>query len=320
MTNNILYSKYNPTCLDDFKNDIELINIIKTFISINKLNLLFIGNSGTGKTSIINAIVSEYYNNHKNYHDNILIINSLKEQGISYYRTEVKNFCQTASIIPNKKKIIILDDMDIINEQSQQVFRNCMDKYEHNVLFLASCTNIQKVIENIQSRIDIIKIKPPSNDILYDYVKKICNNENIILTDEVMDYLINVCNNSYRILLNYLEKFRLINEPITIEVAYNVCTNIAFIDLKYLTINCINNDRYNAFNIINKLINKGYSVTDILDSYFLYIKQTDLLDENLKYKIIPLLCKYISIFYNIHEDDIELYFFINNLIKLLNNK
>ena len=30
------------------------------------------------------------------------------------------------------------DDVDIINEQSQQVFRNCIDKYSHNVNFIAS--------------------------------------------------------------------------------------------------------------------------------------------------------------------------------------
>ena len=58
----------------------------------------------------------------------------------------------------NKKKIIILDDIDIINEQSQQVFRNCMDKYSHKVHFISSCTNVQKVIDSLQSRNIIIKI------------------------------------------------------------------------------------------------------------------------------------------------------------------
>ena len=52
-------------------------------------------------------------NHDKSIIDNdILIINSLKEQGIQYYRSEVKTFCQTRCSIPNKKKIIVLDDID----------------------------------------------------------------------------------------------------------------------------------------------------------------------------------------------------------------
>jgi DNA polymerase III delta prime subunit len=54
----------------------------------------------------------------------------------------------------------MLDDIDMINDQSQQVFRNCIDKYSHNVHFICSCTNSQKVIESLQSRLMIIKIKP----------------------------------------------------------------------------------------------------------------------------------------------------------------
>ena len=33
-----------------------------------------------------------------------------------------------------------------------------------------------------------------------------------------------------------------------------------------------------------------------------------------KYKIIALLCKYITIFHNVHEDEIELALFTNNAI------
>ena len=55
---------------------------------------------------------------------------------------------------------------------------------------------------------------------------------------------------------------------------------------------------------------------DILDNYFLFIKHTISLTEDEKYKIIPYICKYITIFHNIHEDEIELSFFTNNLIQI----
>ena len=42
-----------------------------------------------------------------------------------------------------------------------------------------------------------------------------------------------------------------------------------------------------------------------------------MLKEEAKYEIIKLICKYIIIFYNIHEEEIELAIFTNNLIQLL---
>ena len=164
------------------------------------------GDSGTGKTSIIKSIIKEYYENGNDYnHENVLVLNSLKEQGIQYYRNDLKIFCQTCSLIKNKKKIILLDDIDLINEQSQQVFRNYMDKYKHNINFISSCTNIQKVIDSLQSRTIIVKIHPITYSCLQQIITKISSCENLLFTRESEKLLLQICNNSIRILLNYLE-------------------------------------------------------------------------------------------------------------------
>ena len=68
-----------------------------------------------------------------------MFINNLKEQGIQYFRNEMKTFCQSHSSIHGKKKLVIIDDIDTINEQSQQVFRNYIDKYKHNIHFISVC-------------------------------------------------------------------------------------------------------------------------------------------------------------------------------------
>jgi hypothetical protein len=73
-----------------------------------------------------------------------------------------------------------------------------------------------------------------------------------------------------------------------------------------------------AINIIYSIYDKGYSVMDILDNYFLFIKTTAILTEDEKYMIVPLICKYITIFHNIHEDEIEVAVFTNNLISNFN--
>jgi replication factor C subunit 2/4 len=316
MNLSLLY-KYQPSNLDDFEINSNLKQLLKTLITMDSLNILFTGDSGSGKTCLINAMINEYYLNQTDIQSNILSINSLKEQGISYYRTEVKTFCQTTSSINGKKKILILDDVDIINEQSQQVFRNCIDKYSNNVHFIASCINPQKVIESIQSRMNIIKIKSFLNTELYTIMTKICKWEKLIIHKDAQNFIISVCNNSVRILINYLEKFKLLEKEIDLEIANKVCTNIVFSDFMEYTKLCKNHKLPEAIIIINNIFNKGYSVMDILDNYFLYIKYTDLYSEDQKYNIISLICKYISYFHTIHEDEIEIALFTNNLITLL---
>jgi len=316
--NKLFIHKFQPLFFKDFEIDNDIIEILNTLININSLNILFIGDMASGKTSILNALIKEYYKGYQpsQYEENILYINSLKEQGINYYRIDVKTFCQTCSNIKNKKKFVVLDDIDFINEQSQQVFRNCIDKFSHNVHFISSCSNMQKVIESLQSRFNIIKIKPLTKDNLLKIVNKIKIMENINMDAKAEEFILNISNNTAKILINYMEKFKLLNEPITHELAVHLCTNISFIKFEEYTNLLKQNNLVSAIQLIYDIYDQGYSVMDILDGYFLFIKNTTIINEEEKYKIIPYICKYITIFNNIHEDEIELALFTNNLIPL----
>jgi DNA polymerase III delta prime subunit len=311
----LFLNRYQPKYFTDFEMEPEMLDILNTLISINNLNVLFISDIGCGKTAFLSAAIREYYKGFSPslYEDNILHINSLKEQGINYYRNDVKIFCQTCSSIIGKKKIIVLDDIDLINEQSQQVFRNCIDKYSHNVHFIASCTNSQKVIESLQSRLIIIKIKPLQRENLETIMHKIKASENITIDSAAEQFILNVCNNVAKVLINYLEKFKLLDQPITLDLATNVCTNISFLLFEEYLQLVLGGKIHDAILLLFGIYDKGYSVMDILDNLFLFVKTTTLLNDQQKYSIIPLICKYITIFHNIHEDEIELALFTNNL-------
>lgn len=315
----LFINKYQPATLDDFGIDKQITDIFNVLIAMDKLNIMLIGNMASGKTSLLNVLIKEYYKGftYKQYEDNILHINSLKEQGINYYRVDVKTFCQTCSSIKNKKKIVVLDDIDLINEQSQQVFRNCIDKFSHNVHFISSCSNIQKVIENLQSRFSIIKINPIKRENMHKIMQKIKSAENIIIETEAEEFVLNVSSNTVKILLNYMEKFKLLNETITLEMAIKTCTNINFLTFEEYTILIKNTKIKEAIKLIYEVYDRGYSVMDILDNYFLFVKNTEIISEDEKYEVIPYICKYITVFHNIHEDEIELALFTNNLSKII---
>lgn len=317
MTDSFL-SKYRPKTVKDFKLSDHMENAIYSFIEMENVNILLYGNPSSGKSMLLNAIVREYYELEPDTHlpeNNILTINNLKEQGIQYYRNEMKSFCQTHSIIHGKKKIVVIDDIDNVNEQSQQVFRNYMDKYKHNVHFLAVCTNIQKVIESIQSRMHIMQLHPLDTNGIRDRMETIIKTEGISIPEDSKEYLLSICNNSIRTVINHIEKLYILGKPITVGLCKKVCSNISFQHFDEYIDAFLKKDLNKGIAILYELFDSGYSVIDILDYFFHFVKSTTRLDETLKYKIIPLLCKYITIFHNVHEDVIELALFTNSFFQ-----
>jgi len=311
--------KYSALNMEDFYLDQNTIELLNFFLyKIVSLNMIINGPPGSGKTSILNMLIKNYYNEtftKKSRYENVLYINNSKDQGINYFRTDVKTFCQTPCSVKNKKKIIAIDDIDSLNEQSQQVFRNYIDIYKNNVLFIFTCSNLQKIIESIQSRQTIVKIKSVNNKKMEYICNQIIENENINITKDAKDFLINISNYSIRVLFNYLEKFKMVQHDINYDDAVQLCTNINFEDFKNYIDYVKHKDINSAIKILLSLYDEGYSVMDILNSFFIFLKITNIVSEKIKYDIISYLCSYIHIFHDIHEHEIELAFFTNNIVK-----
>ena len=311
--------KYRPYYINDFCTTEQFKSVVNTLRLADELNILFVGNSNSGKTSIMNALIREYYELTKADlfpQHNILCINNLKEQGIQYFRNDMKTFCQSRSSIYGKKKIVIIDDIDTINEQSQQVFRNYIDKYSNNIHFISVCSNVQKVVESIQSRLHIVQIPPPTPDQIRVRMEHIIIAENIDIDDESKEYILTISNMSIRSMIGLLEKIYIFNQPVTKDICVKLCSVISYKQFDDYLTKIQDNDLSGAIQIMYRLYDYGYSVIDIYDYLFTYIKTQSTIDDEIKYKITKILCKYITIFNMIHEDCIELALFTGNIYEM----
>jgi DNA polymerase III gamma/tau subunit len=149
----------------------------------------------------------------------------------------------------------------------------------------------------------------------------ILEKENMQMNTECKEYLLSISNHSIRNVINYLEKLYILSEsPITIELCKRVCSNISFQHFEKYICALKEGKLYDAIIILYNIFDFGYSVIDILDYFFTFVKTTYNLEENLKYKLIPHLCKYITVFHNTHEDEIELALFTNSIFKHIYEK
>ena len=142
------------------------------FIQTRKIpHLLFHGNSGTGKRTIVNQFIREIYQNDlKQMESNVMYVNCAHEKGIQFIRGEIKTFARinvqntplpmgattqttTSYYSPQEMfKIIVLQNADKLTIDAQSALRRSIEIYSHNTRFFIIVENIQKIMNPILSR------------------------------------------------------------------------------------------------------------------------------------------------------------------------
>ncbi len=148
----IWVEKYRPQTLGDVILDEETLRVIKEYK--NEIpNLLFVGNPGTGKTTLARVIVNDILR------CNYLYINASDESGIDTIRHNITNFAQTKSF-DGGVKVVILDEADGLTSQAQAALRNTMETYAKYCRFILTANYKHKIIPALQSRCQSLTIKP----------------------------------------------------------------------------------------------------------------------------------------------------------------
>jgi DNA polymerase III delta prime subunit len=291
----IFAEKYLPRTFSDFGDEKqELMSIISSLIK-DVVNILLVGNECSGKSCILDAIIAHLS----------LPVLRLKDYGVQYCRNDLKFFCQNREL-----KVVIVDDIDMFSESSQQILRNCIDKFSDKTYFVMSCSNPQKVLQSIQTLLFTLKIPDVSQSLKRSLLDQISE---ISLEEDVKEFIIETSQNIKCMLYN-LQKCFFAGKTQLSDIKSLICT-IHPLEFDEFTNALKNHLRQDATERILKLYNEGFSVIDILDAYYVYVKQCRNISEEDKYKIITVIAKFTALFYSIHEDSIELSLFVNDLVK-----
>ena len=169
--NSLLVEKYRPSKLENYVGNENIKKSISKYLEQNDiLNLIFYGPAGTGKTTLAKLCVQNLDCDH-------LYINASDERGIETIRDKVQSFASVASFKP--LKVVILDEADFLTIQAQASLRNIIETFSRTTRFIMTCNFVERIIDPLQSRCQVLKIVPPTKKDVAKHLHWICNEESI---------------------------------------------------------------------------------------------------------------------------------------------
>ena len=196
--------RYRPIRFEEVVGQQEIVKRVKSLVqSMNIPHLLFAGPAGIGKSTLALITVKDLFK--ERWRENYLELNASDERGIDVVRQKVKDFARTKAMENVPFKVIFLDEADALTREAQQALRRTMENYTNTCRFIFSCNYSSKIIDPIQSRCVVFRFKVLEKKDIASVVKRICQNENLKITDGAIESICEISQGDCRKAINLLQ-------------------------------------------------------------------------------------------------------------------
>lgn len=199
--------KYRPATVADCILPDRLKLPFSEYVKLKMIpNLLLTGGAGVGKTTIAKAMCNEIGCDY-------LVINGSDESGIDTFRTKIKNYASSMSLMGGRK-VIIIDEADYLNPNSTQpALRNAMEEFAGNCSFIFTVNFKNRIIEPLQSRCAVVDFtlkngeKQKMATAFFTRIQNILKSESVEFDQKVLAEFIKKFFPDFRRIINELQRY-----------------------------------------------------------------------------------------------------------------
>ena len=166
--------------------------------------MLLAGGPGVGKTTVAEAMC-------KQMNISYLFVNASEENGVNTYRTKIKNYASTVSLVSDQK-VILLDEADLLSSESQDVLRGVIQEVSQTCTFILTCNFKSKLKDALHSRSAVVDFTLRNDEKLqmqaqfFGRVEAILKNENVKYDEKTLVRIIKKYSPDNRRTLNELQR------------------------------------------------------------------------------------------------------------------
>jgi DNA polymerase III subunit gamma/tau len=198
----VLHKKYRPDRWEDVVGQRHIVASLQKIIKRQSSQaFLFIGPSGTGKTTLARIVAKEFGCLSKD----ILEIAAAVFTGVDSMR-QVQESLQYKPFGKGEKRAIIVDEAARLSGAAWDSILKATEEPPPHVIWLFCTTEPQKVPAAIKTRCTTSSLKPVSDDELRDLLDYVCKEEGFKTADAVRGLIVKEANGSPRQALVFLEQ------------------------------------------------------------------------------------------------------------------